>query len=87
MSPAKLRRSRDVSELHPVKIKNVLRLRDLATSKVGIFTRPDGQELALQLSGLIVKSWILALAQRTRTQHFSCVRRPTAGFRAGGLSL
>jgi hypothetical protein len=87
MSPPKLRRSRDVSDLHPIKSKNFLVVGDLAVLKRVCSFEPDEEELALQVSDLSVESSIWAQAQLTPTQHISCEGQPTAGFPAGGLSL
>jgi hypothetical protein len=64
MRPAKLRRSRDVSELDPVKIKFPLQIRDLHARQRAFAVRREKHEYAHKVADLIAKS------QLTGRSHF-----------------
>jgi hypothetical protein len=86
MSHAKLRRLRDVSELHPTKIRNILLVRDLTVLNFALLIKLDEGELALQLADLIGGFSIFSRGDRTAPTHISCGRQ-TYSISTGGPAL
>jgi hypothetical protein len=75
MITAKLRRSRDVSEFHPTKIRNIFLVRDLAVLNLALLINLDAGELALQLADLIGEFSFLVQSDGTAPAYISCGRQ------------
>jgi hypothetical protein len=78
MNPAKLRRSRDVSERHGSKIAKRFRIRHLAMLNMAFFVGSHGEELARQDADLIAKLLIYGRPRRTEGPHIFSGRHSTA---------
>jgi hypothetical protein len=78
MNPAKLRRSRDVSELDGSKTEKRFRIRDLAMSNMVFYVGYDGKESARQAADSIAKMLICGGLRRTGRLHISSGRHSTA---------
>lgn len=75
MTSAKLRLSRDVSDLHPTRNKNILLFQDLVGLNALLLTQLDERELAFQLADLIGGFWICSRGNLSPPPHISCGRQ------------
>lgn len=78
MNSAKLRRSRDVSELQGSKIEKRFRIRHLAMLNMVFCVGSHREELARQAADLIAKLLIYGRPRRTERPHISSGRHRTA---------
>jgi hypothetical protein len=85
MNSAKLRRSRDVSELYQVKVENRFKISNLAMLPHGFGSQCQWDELAHQATGLIDKSVLAGRRPLVQVRHISSGRQPTA-CPVGGVS-
>ena len=78
MSPAKLRRSWDVSQLQRSKIEKRFRIRHLAMLNMAFCIGSHGEELARQAVDAIAKLLICGRPRRTGRPHISSGTHSTA---------
>jgi hypothetical protein len=78
MNPAKLRRSRDVSEIQRSKIEKGFRISDLALLNMAFCFGSYRQESARQTSDVIAKLLISNRPRISKRSHISSGRPPTA---------